>query len=335
MINMNRVNLALFAGVATFALATSVGHAAPMKKVGDYPKRTISIIVPYGAGGGSDQVARAWADSMQKITGVGFQVENKPGGGGIAAIPDYMSRPADGYTILQQTDGLITAGAAKQISYALNKDIVPICITQSTFNQIYIHPDDTRFTDWKSFLAYAKAHPGQLKMANIQTAGAMERIQVDALEEGAGFKTNQISFDKPTERYASLIGKQVDVMLEQPGDVRSFVEAGQIKPILTILNERPAKFAKVPSLNDVGLEKVPVLQRVRAFWLNGKVSKERMEYLQKACKTAFDSADYQAFNKKKYMDLARSYYDSKDAEGLVDKTISTYQTFYKKLGLLK
>ena len=328
--------------ILSYGLAITIGFASvcasaqgPSKPADGYPKRTISIIVPFGAGGGSDQVARAWGEAMKDVTGVGYQVENKPGGGGLAAIPDFMSRPADGYTVLEQTDGLMTAAAADQIEPKINQDIVPICITQSTFSQIYIRPDEDRFTDWASFLAYAKANPGKLKMGNIQREGSMERVQVNALEDAAGFKVNQISFDKPTARYAALLGGHVDVLFEQPGDVRRFLDAGQMKPILTVLNERPQLFADVPSLQDVDLGSVPILQRIRLFWVRGEVPSDRREYLQAACEVAFNSKGYQEFNEKKYMHLARSYYNAADAKKLIDDTIATYLHFYKKMGLVK
>ncbi|MGI9301361.1 MAG: tripartite tricarboxylate transporter substrate-binding protein, partial [Gammaproteobacteria bacterium] len=268
--------------------STAAMAAGPAKPADGYPKRTISIIVPFGAGGGSDQVARAWGEAMNGVTGVGLQIEDKPGGGGLAAIPDFMSRPADGYTILEQTDGLMTAAAANQIEPKINEDIVPLCITQSTFSQIYIRPDEDRYTDWASFLTVAKANPGKLKMANIQREGSMERVQVNALESAAGFKVNQISFDKPTARYAALLGGHVDVLFEQPGDVRRFLDAGQMKPILTVLNERPKLFSETPSLNDVGLADVDILQRIRLFWVHGDVPQDRREYLSAACEVAFN-----------------------------------------------
>jgi tripartite-type tricarboxylate transporter receptor subunit TctC len=87
------------AGLVCFTWATAVSAQAPAKPDG-YPERAIGIIVPYGAGGGSDQVARAWSKAMQTVTGAAYQVQNKPGGGGLAAIPDFLSRPKDGYTVL-------------------------------------------------------------------------------------------------------------------------------------------------------------------------------------------------------------------------------------------
>ena len=321
--------------VAAFALGSTAAGGADLAKPDGFPARTISIIVPFGAGGGSDQVARAWAEAMKKVAGVGFQVENKPGGAGLAALPDFMSRPADGYTILQQTDGLMGAAAFDQIDVELEKDLAPLCVTQATFSQIYIRPDETRFTDWDSFLAYAKAHPGQVKLANIQHEGSMERVQMNALEERAGFKVNQISFDKPTERYAALIGGHVDVLFEQPGDVRRFLDAGQMKAVLTVLEERPRLFEDTPSLTDAGLEDTPTLQRIRLFWVRSDVPAERREYLSAACEAAFGSEGYQEFNEKKYMHLARSYYNARDAADLIADTVGIYRAAYRKLGLVE
>lgn len=307
-------------GVAATASAT----AAELMKPDGYPERAVSIIVPYGAGGGSDQVARAWAKSMQEVTGVPFQVENKPGGGGLAALPDFVSRPQDGYTILQQTDGLISAGAANQVQFKVGEDVIPICFTQATFSQIYIRPNETRFSDWPSFVKYAKAHPGQITIANIGVEKSMEVVQMAEISNGAGIKVKEISYDKPTERYAALLGSHADALFEQPGDVRQFLEAKQMKPILTVLKEAPSAFADVPSLKEAGLD-IPVLMRVRGFWVHKKVSAARQDYLRKACKAAFETQDYQAFNKKKYMHLARSYYEGDDAVKLVTDMIETYR----------
>lgn len=317
----------LVTAFVTLALTSTVYAAGPQKP-GGFPERSVSIIVPYGSGGGSDQVARAWSKAMQAVTGVPYQVENKPGGGGVAAIPDFMSRPKDGYTILQQTDGLISAGAANQVDAEVGTDIVPICFTQATFSQVYIRPNETRFTDWASLVAYAKKNPGKVTLANIGIEKSMEVIMVDALAKAAGVDWKVISYDKPTERYASLLGQHADVLFEQPGDVRKFLEAKQMKPVLTLLNEAPSAFADVPTLKDAGLD-IPILVRARGFWLHKDVSDERKEYFRQACKMAFDNEGYQKFNRAKYMHLARSYYDGADAVKLVKDMLETYRNAIK------
>ncbi|MGA1727840.1 MAG: hypothetical protein ACO38U_06240, partial [Burkholderiaceae bacterium] len=77
--------------VIAASLATTPVLAQTLAKPGKFPERPVTVYVPYGPGGGSDQLSRAWAEAMQPVLGIGMQVVNRPGGGGMAAIPDFMS----------------------------------------------------------------------------------------------------------------------------------------------------------------------------------------------------------------------------------------------------
>ncbi len=319
---------ALLAGVA------GASSAAELTKPGGFPERPLTIIVPYGAGGGSDQLSRAMAAALEKAVGVGVQVVNKPGGGGMAAVPDFMAAPADGYTILESIDDAISNNASGKLKENPAVDWVPLAMAQITFSQIYVRPDDERFSDWESFVAHAKANPGQVKIANVGNIGSMERVNMLKIEEALGFKTNQIAFDKPAERYAALLGGHVDALFEQPGDVRSFLDSGKMKPILTLFGERPAAFADVPTLKDVGVGFEPLL-RFRGFWTLPGVPEERREYLEAAMRKAFNSDTFQAFNRKKYMHLIDSYRDMEGSRKLIKGAIDTYKAVYKEIGIIQ
>jgi tripartite-type tricarboxylate transporter receptor subunit TctC len=322
------------ASAAVIGSALSPQGALALDKPGGFPERPVTIIVPYGAGGGSDQLSRAMASALEKVMGVGVQVVNKPGGGGMAAVPDFMNAPKDGYTILETIDNSVSNFVSGKLKENPGKDWVPLCMAQITFSQIYVRPDDSRFPDWKAFVAYAKANPGKLTIANVGNIGSMERVNMLKIERALGFKTNQIAFDKPAERYAALIGAQVDALFEQPGDVRSFLDAGQMKPILTVFDRRPAAFADVPTVKDVGADFEPLL-RFRGFYTHPDVPKERQAYLEAACKEAFNSDRFQAFNKSKYMHLIDSYRDTAGSRKLIDGAIATYRAVYKEMGLIK
>jgi tripartite-type tricarboxylate transporter receptor subunit TctC len=320
--------------LGTVVAAGMAVSAMAMDKPGGFPQRPITMIVPYGAGGGSDQVSRAMAAAVEKVVGVGVQVVNKPGGGGRAAIPDFMTAPADGYTVTEHIDDAASLYASGKIKENPASDWVPLAIAQVTFSQIYIRPDDKRFSDWASFVAYAKAHPDTLTVANVGNIGSMERVNMLKMEETLGFKTKQISFDKPSERYASLVGGHVDALFEQPGDVRGFLDSKTMKPILTLLHERPSAFADVPMMTDVGLKFQP-LMRFRGFYARKGIAADRLKYLEWAFGEGFKSDGFQAFNKKKFMHLIDSYRDTKGAITLIDNAVETYKKVYKEIGLLK
>ena len=110
------------------------------------------------------KLARAMANSMDKAAGIKFQVVNKPGAAGTAAIPDFMLAPADGYTVMEHIDNAVSAFAKGDIRENPASDWTPLCTTQITFSQIYVRPDDDRFGSWSDVVAYAKANPGKLSL---------------------------------------------------------------------------------------------------------------------------------------------------------------------------
>lgn len=321
--------LAAAAGVAALHMGAAAMAASPKKPDG-FPSRPITMIVPFGAGGGSDQMARAIAGPMQEVMGVPVQVVNKPGGGGRAAIPDFMSAPADGYTMMQFSDDVPTLYAAGKIKENPTKDWTPIGLGNIVFSQIYIHADETRFHDWDSFVAYAKTH--RVTMANVSHKGSLELVSMAAIEKATGLHVQEISYDKPTERYAALIGKHVDSLFEQPSDVANFIQAKQIKPILTILHKRPKAFADVKALDDIGCKWDPIL-RIRGIFVRANVPDARKKYLEAAFHEAYKSAEFQKFLKKKYMTIIDSYADSKTAIKTIDTMLDTYRQAYKELGI--
>jgi len=308
--------------------------AEMMEKPGGFPERPLTMIVPYGPGGGSGQVSRAMIQGVKDAAGIDINPDYKPGGSGMVGLKTYMAAPADGYTVLEHIDDATSGYAIGKSKIHPAKDLIPLVISQITFSQIYIRSEETRFTDWDSFVKYVKAQNGKATIANVSGEGSMERINMNRTAKHFGFKIQQVSFDKGGPRYAALKGAQVDALFEQPGDVRGFLESGDFKPILTFLFERPSAFAKVPSMNDVGLKFTP-LMRFRGFYVHKDVPKDRVKYLQWAFQNGYKTDSYMAFNKKKYMDLIPSYRDTEGAKKLINDTMKIYKKTYKEMGLIQ
>lgn len=326
------IGLLVGAGLAIPALAANLPDK--MDKPGGFPERPLTMIVPYGPGGGSGQVSRAMIQGVKEATGIDITPDYKPGGGGMVGLKTYMAAPADGYTVLEHIDDATSAFAAGRSNVHPGKDLIPLVISQITFSQVYIRGNETRFKDWKSFVAYAKKAGGKATIANVSGEGSMERINMNLAAEHFGIKVQQVSFDKPAPRYAALKGGQVDALFEQPGDVKGFLESGDFKPILSFLKERPGAFASVPSMADVGLTFTP-LMRFRGFYINKNAPADRVKYLQWAFQKGYHQPSYLAFNKKKFMDLIPSFRDTDGAIKLIGDTMGVYRQTYKKMGLIK
>src|SRR3546814_8891576 len=102
-----------------------------------------------------------------------------------------MSAPADGYTILEHIDDAASAYAAGQSEVHPAKDLIPLVTAQITFNQIYMRSDEKRFSDWKSFVAYAKKLNAEGKkptIANVARRGSMERVVLQLTLEPFGIE---------------------------------------------------------------------------------------------------------------------------------------------------
>ena len=147
-------NLVLGAALGAALMVPAAVQA--LEKPGGFPERPLTVIVPYGAGGGSDQLSRAWAAAMQDIVGVGIQVVNKPGGGGLAAVPDFMTARDDGYTILESIDNAVSNYASGKLKENPGTDWSPICMTQITFSQSYRDSDGARILIADSVKTYKK-----------------------------------------------------------------------------------------------------------------------------------------------------------------------------------
>jgi tripartite-type tricarboxylate transporter receptor subunit TctC len=322
----------LVSAQTAYAACATDGLPSSMDKPGGYPQRALTMVVPYGPAGGSGQVAQAMAQAVSDLTGVSINRDHKPGGSGTVGMTAYMAAPADGYAVMEHIDDASSAHALDSGRPNPATDLIPLVTSQITFSQVYIRTNEDRFNDWDSFVTWVKAQDGKATIANVSKEGSMERVNMKFITDATGMKIQQISFDKGAPRYGALAGGQVDALFEQPGDVRKFMDAGKFKPILTLLKERPAAFADVPSLTDAGLDFDPLF-RFRGFYVHKDAPSDRVEWLQWAFQKAYCQDSYQKYNESKYMTLIESYRDTEGSKDLITKTIAQYRDVYKAMGL--
>jgi len=321
----------LSANTAYAACATD-GLPSSMAKPDSFPARALTMVVPYGPAGGSGQVASAMAQAVSDLTGISINRSHKSGGSGTVGMTAYMASPADGYAVMEHIDDASSAHALDSGRPNPASDLIPLVTSQITFSQIFIRTNEDRFNDWESFVKWVTAQNGKATIANVSKEGSMERVTMKFITDATGMQIQQISFDKGAPRYGALAGGQVDALFEQPGDVRSFLDAGKFKPILTILKESPAAFADVPNLTDAGLDFEPLF-RFRGFYVHKDAPADRVKWLQWAFQKAYCEDSYQKFNESKYMTLIESYRDTAGSQELITTTVAQYRDVYKAMGL--
>ena len=172
----------LLAGMSTASIAGGHGFKCKvsedsMAKPSGFPDRALTMIVPYGPAGGSGQVAAAMAKAVTELTGVDINRDHKPGGSGTVGMTAYMASPADGYNVLEHINDASSAHALDSSKPNPGKDLIPLVISQVTFSQIYIRSSETRYNDWKSFVAGLRSRVEKLPLQTFP-----KRVQWNAFQ---------------------------------------------------------------------------------------------------------------------------------------------------------
>ena len=327
--------VAVFASaVSGFGLlaSTAVNAAGP----GGYPERPITVICCYGKGGGSDQAVEAIVGPAAKIMNAKINKINITGGGGINCLPEFLQAPADGYTILQHIDTLSSRYVEGRIDVNPVTDVESLVIMNVAPTMLFINGEDERFQtdgvpDWDKVVEYAKSEPKILTVSNINIP--MELVSMAVVENHFGFKSRQVLTGKSGERFGAVIGGQLDLLMEQPGDVSKYVEAGNLKPILAIW---PTRFVNFPDTkatgSDYGLDWEPLL-RFRGMFVKNGTPPEIVEYLAEVFAEAYNSEEHQDFVKRKSLDIVDSFRSRADTTKILQDSVGVYANAFRELGL--
>jgi tripartite-type tricarboxylate transporter receptor subunit TctC len=234
----------LAAGASLVALPALSGLARAEDR---YPSRPVEFVVPWGPGGGADQLARRIGRLLEAELKVSLPVLNIPGATGNTGTAKLLTAPADGQTIavfIGDTMGTLVSGSAR---WKL-ADLMPLGVMIRQPTGLFVKTD----AKWKNFselLADAKTQ--ELK-AGITGFGSPDEIHVNQMNQKAGTKFRVVPFASPGERYSSILGGHADVLVEQAGDVKSYLQSKQIRPIVFFADEPQAGYTDIPLAKDSG-----------------------------------------------------------------------------------
>ncbi|WP_454907041.1 tripartite tricarboxylate transporter substrate binding protein [Variovorax gossypii] len=235
------------------ALGLAFGLAAPAAQAAgnDYPNHTVELIVPYQPGGGTDALARAFADASRKHMSESIVIVNRPGAGGAIGWNEVIHSRPDGYKLAVLTVELLTLphlGLAK-FNY---DDFQPIAQLNADPAAITVKADSP-YNTIEEFLAAAKKKPGEMGVGNSGT-GSIWHLAASALEDKTGAKFNHIPFQGAGPAVLALLGGHVDAVAVSPAEVSTYVQAGKLKMLMVMADKRLAAFDKVPTAKERGID---------------------------------------------------------------------------------
>ena len=218
-----------------------------------YPTRTITIIVPFAPGGGTDVSARVVGEHMSRTLGQQFVVENYPGAGGTTGSIRAMRAIPDGYTIEMGHIGThaIAVWLYPQLAYKPDVDFEPIGLTMETPLVIVARRDFPPRT-LEEFIAYVKANAEKLNMAHAGVGSIMYSFGL-MLNSILGVRPTLVPFNGGGPSTSALLGGQVDYLCGSTVDVASHVLAGAFKAYAIAADERSPALPNVPTTKEAGL----------------------------------------------------------------------------------
>jgi tripartite-type tricarboxylate transporter receptor subunit TctC len=214
----------------------------------NYPSRPITFIVPWGAGGGADQVARMASKLVEPELGVSVPVINMAGATGQTGLTKLVTSPADGYTIEVMTGDTFALFAAANSRFKLSQ-ITPIAIMIQQPSGFFASATGP-YQNWDEVQKVAAEK--ELRMA-VTGYGSPDDLSANYFRN-KGLKFQDVSFAEPGMRYASVVGGQSELLYEQAGDIRSFIDGKQIAPVLFFSKKPVEGFENVPYSGKLGYD---------------------------------------------------------------------------------
>jgi tripartite-type tricarboxylate transporter receptor subunit TctC len=249
---LRRVRAVSIIGLAALAVVLAA-PPVPAQQT-EYPDRTVRIVVGFGAGGGTDAVARIVAQRLQEMLGGTFLVENKPGASGRLA-PEYVAKSApDGYTLLGAAPGAMTIGTAiwDKIPYDIFKDFVPISLVADYPMLVLVnnsHPAKTI----AELVAWLKANPDK---ANYPTPSPVFTLPIEHFKIKTGAPATAISYRSSNESITSLLSGQTAFAFVETPAAMPQVATGNLRALAVTVPTRIPDLPNVPTLAEAGVAEV-------------------------------------------------------------------------------
>lgn len=232
------------------ATKVATGSTKEVQKPLDYPKKPIKIVVPWGAGGGTDAFVRTLAIGAEKYLGQPLNVVNRGGAGGTIATTEFMKEKPDGNSIIIEAIGVFsTQPKLNDVAYT-SDDFEPI-IGTTVDPIILVTSKDTGITNFEELKEYVKSNTVNFGYTGT---GSLHHVGGTALFGELGADINGVTFAGGGELIAALMGGHVDFASLHPVNIMSHEESDTFVPLVVLSSERIEQFPDVPCVKELGFD---------------------------------------------------------------------------------
>ena len=230
----------------------TLAAAFPAAAAEPYPNKPIRLIVPYAAGGGTDVMARAFAQRLGNALSVQIVVENRTGAGGNIAASAAAKAAPDGYTLFFGAAGPLAVNPAlyDKLPFDPVKDFAPIGLVGSMALFLTV-PASMLVKSVKDLVALAKAKPGQLNYASAGIGGTTH-LAMEVLKTETGANLTHVPYKGTAAGVADMLGGNIQVIFDAWASTSPHVESGKLKYLAVSTTARSAMAPQVPTMAESG-----------------------------------------------------------------------------------
>jgi tripartite-type tricarboxylate transporter receptor subunit TctC len=273
---------------ALFANAVAAGGAWAQA----YPVKPIRWVVPSTPGDGSDVTGRLIAERVSRELGQPVVIENRPGAGGVLGSDAVAKSAPDGYTMIVGNAGShgVNGGIYPKLPYDIVKDFVPVAMICTTPNVMVVN-QDLKVSSVAEFVAYAKAHGGQVNYAS-GGVGSSAHLSAELFKSLAGIEMTHIPYKGAAPSVTAVLAGESQVMIGNLPPWSAQIKAGKVKALAVTTAKRHHSLPDVPALAEV----LPGFETLAWFGVLAPAGTPRaiVERVNSAVNLALEQADIKA-----------------------------------------
>ena len=244
------------AGLALASLATGANAA-------DYPKKPITLVAPYGAGGASDMASRTMASVLPKYVGQPVMVVNRTGAGGVTGSTFVNKSKPDGYTLLLARIGSQSVSPAMKVNIPYKYDDFTMLAVIELNPVVCATASSKPYKTMKDLVEAAKAKPGELSYSSAGV-GSLLHVAVPLVLREMGVKDpkntmNHVPFKGGGNAATAAVGGHVDLVCTNSSALTGHIAGGKLRPLMVTTKDRQPFAPDTPTARELGFPKIEVL----------------------------------------------------------------------------
>lgn len=305
-------------------------------------ERKVTIVCPWGVGGGADGTLRPLQPILEKELGVPVEIVNVEGAGGANGIDFTYKQPADGYTFVLGTQSHIMLDLQKILPVDFKAEFRPVSKLVHSINIIASSKKamEGKYTNFDEFVEYAKSHPQELTCGMLTATGADSVSLKQTLAGGLGCDITEVekyvkivNYSSGAELSSAMVGGHININITGADEIKGLIESGDIVPLISMSEERMSSFPDIECTGEHNIDSY--VGTWRGVLCRKDTPDAAVNAMAAAIKTAWDSAAYQDFMKNAgYLDRP-GYADAAEMQTLIDEEYVTFEDYLKGAGLIQ